>query len=138
MRRLALALALLAAPAAATDLTVQVLGVSAAPGAILVAACPREGFPGAACPFLGSAPAHAGEVTITLKDLPAGEFALKAFHDLDGDRTLRTDWLGRPQEPLGFGNDAPITRFGPPRFEAAAIRLPATGAFETRLRLRYE
>jgi uncharacterized protein (DUF2141 family) len=137
-RLLAALLLILQAPAGATELTVHVLGVHGTPGDILVAACPREGFPGAACPFLGSAPARLGEVTITLHDLPAGDFALKAFHDLDGDRQLRTDWLGRPREPLGFGNDAPITRTGPPRFEAAAVRLPPKGTFETRLTLRYE
>ena len=53
-------------------------------------------------------------------DLPAGTYAIGVFHDVNGNNSLDTNFLGIPKEQYGFGNDA-IGRFGPPNFNDAAI-----------------
>jgi uncharacterized protein (DUF2141 family) len=54
------------------------------------------------------------------QNVPAGRYAVAAFHDEDGDRKLKTS-LGRPREGYGFSNDARPGTFGPPKFEEAAF-----------------
>ncbi|MEZ4755762.1 MAG: DUF2141 domain-containing protein [Flavobacteriales bacterium] len=73
-------------------------------------------------------------VRITFTDVTPGTYAVKVFHDINSDRKLNTNWVGWPQEPFGFGNDAPI-KMGPPSFEAAAVQVKA-GAQTTRVNLR--
>jgi uncharacterized protein (DUF2141 family) len=138
MRRLVAVLALLATPAAAGEVVVTVRGVSAEPGTIMVTLCAPDSFPNGACTFRMRAPARPGEVVVTLPEVASGRWALKVFHDRNGDFTLNTDWMGRPREPVAFGNDAAIGRFGPPEFEAAAITVPARGQVQTAVTLRYK
>ena len=53
-------------------------------------------------------------------DLPAGTYAIGVFHDVNGNNSLDTNFLGIPKEQYGFGNDA-TGSFGPPSFNDAAI-----------------
>ena len=137
-RRLCLVLPLAFAPclAAAGDLVVAVHGVASAEGLVRVAACPPEGYPDGTCRFLARAPARPGSMELRIAGLPEGRFGLSAYQDADADGRLGKDWLGRPTEPLGFGNDAPVGRFGPPGFEAASIAVPAAGEVRTAVTLR--
>lgn len=65
----------------------------------------------------------AAETTPSVRlDLPAGTYAIRAFHDVDGDGRLGTNGFGIPVEPYGFSNDAK-GMMGPPSFEAAAFTL---------------
>jgi uncharacterized protein (DUF2141 family) len=48
----------------------------------------------------------------------AGTWAISVFHDEDGNGELKTNFVGVPQEPLGFSNNAKAT-FGPPKFDDA-------------------
>lgn len=73
-------------------------------------------------------------VRVTFTDLKPGTYAVKVFHDINSDRKLNTNWVGWPQEPFGFGNDAPI-KMGPPSYEAAAVQVKA-GVQTTRVNLR--
>jgi uncharacterized protein (DUF2141 family) len=66
-----------------------------------------------------SVPATEAEPTVRI-DLPAGAYAIRAFHDVDGDGRLATNPFGLPVEPYGFSNDAKVN-MGPPSFEAAAF-----------------
>lgn len=66
--------------------------------------------------------AETGEVTLTIDDLPEGEIAFKLYHDVDGDGDLKRGSFGRPVEPYGFSNDAPV-RFGPPSWTAAKFQI---------------
>lgn len=59
------------------------------------------------------------DVLISLADLPPGKYAVSVFHDLDGDAELATNFIGFPKEPFGFS--APMGKFGPPKFEEAAV-----------------
>jgi len=47
-------------------------------------------------------------------DLPAGDYAVMAYHDEDGDGNMNRGGLfGLPSEPYAFSNN-PSTFFGPP------------------------
>ena len=139
LRRLALALpVLLAAQSAwAGDLVVSLRGVASAEGMVRVAACPPDGYPEGTCRFIARAPARPGAMQLRIAGLPEGRYGVSAFHDADADGRLGKDWLGRPTEAVGFGNDAPIGRFGPPGFEAASIAIPAAGEVRATVTLRY-
>lgn len=67
--------------------------------------------------------------------IPAGRYAVAAFHDEDGDRKLRKV-LGIPREGYGFSNDAQPGTFGPPRFADAAFDFDGTAKRVT-IRIRY-
>lgn len=66
--------------------------------------------------------AKTGSVSFTFKDLPAGQYAVSTFHDLNGNDKLDTNFVGKPVEPYGFSRDARGT-FGPPSFEDAVIEV---------------
>ena len=57
-----------------------------------------------------------------LADLPAGEYSVMVFQDLDGNHKLNTNMLGIPTEPYGFSTNPSL--MGPPTFEA--IRFTVT------------
>jgi uncharacterized protein (DUF2141 family) len=139
LRRLALVLPVLFAPqsAWAGDLVVTLRDVASGEGMVRVAACPPDGYPEGTCRFIARAPARPGPMELRIAGLPEGRFGVSAYHDADGDGRLGTDWLGRPTEAVGFGNDAPIGRFGPPGFDAASIAIPARGEVRTTVTLRY-
>lgn len=70
----------------------------------------------------------------SLPDLPAGEYAVKAFHDLDGDDELARSERGRPLEPYGFSGRGK-SLFGPPGWKKARVRVgPEPAIFEIDLR----
>jgi len=54
-----------------------------------------------------------GAAVTTLADLPPGQYAIKAFHDLNGDAKLNTNLFGIPTEPVAFSNDAPVHMHAP-------------------------
>jgi uncharacterized protein (DUF2141 family) len=49
----------------------------------------------------------------TLAGIPPGQYAIKAFHDLNGDAKLNTNLFGIPTEPVAFSNDAPVHMHAP-------------------------
>lgn len=71
-------------------------------------------------------PVSGSEVSWRVTNLPTGTYAVKIFHDLDGDGQLDRGSMGIPNEPYGISNDA-RGRLGPPSFAKAAFSLPADG-----------
>ncbi|HEY0053393.1 MAG TPA: DUF2141 domain-containing protein [Caulobacteraceae bacterium] len=59
--------------------------------------------------------------------LAPGRYAIKAFHDVDGDSVMAVNPFGVPLEPYAFSNNA-RGRMGAPAFEAAAFEVGADGA----------
>ena len=59
-----------------------------------------------------------GELEITLPELPAGNYAISCFHDVNGNGKLDKNLLGIPTEPYGFSNNARPT-FRAPNWEEA-------------------
>lgn len=66
--------------------------------------------------------AQKGVTTISIKDLPEGEYALAIFHDENGNDKLDTNWLGIPKEKVAFSK-AKMKTFGPPGFKECAFKL---------------
>lgn len=62
----------------------------------------------------------AGERSATFADLPAGLYAVKAFHDLDGNGRLNANPFGVPTEPFAFSNNARGT-MGPAAWDRARL-----------------
>lgn len=129
---LAALLTLGAAPTATLRITVT--GVPSDRGEIRVAVCPKADFLRPVCPYVGRAPARAGSVTVIIEGIPPGIYAAQAFQDLNGSGRIERNFLGIPQEGIGFSRDAPF-HFGPPSFADAAFRLnPGIAAISFRLR----
>ncbi|MES2260422.1 MAG: DUF2141 domain-containing protein [Pseudomonadota bacterium] len=65
-------------------------------------------------------PAAKGAVTVVFKDVPAGQYALSAFQDVNKNRRLDANMQGIPTEPIGASRDA-RGRMGPPTFDDAVF-----------------
>ncbi len=68
-----------------------------------------------------------GAPVLELQAPGEGRYAIRLFHDVDGDGELDSNLMGFPTEPYGTSNDAP-PRFGPPAFDDAVFELGAGGA----------
>lgn len=116
----------LAAPAAAGDLSVTVGGIRSADGTVNVALHAETAgvrFPdGAGVIAAGWRRAGEGSRRIVFADLPAGRYAVAAFHDENGNGELDSNLLGLPVEGYGFANDATGV-MGPPPFSAASVEV---------------
>ena len=117
---------LVALPASAADLTIEVHGVRSGAGHLFVAVhTQREGeeLPYAAGMFAGTLQqAREGSMRFVFLDLPAGRYAVQGFHDENGNGELDSSALGIPTEGYGFANDPP-SQFGPPIFEEVAVTI---------------
>jgi len=69
-------------------------------------------------------------------DLPYGEYALSILHDEDGDKQMKSSWLGKPREGFGFSGQ-PDYNFGPPTFADSAFLLVAADR-EIMVRVKYD
>lgn len=134
MHRILLAGLLLAAslPTPAATIEVRVSNVEGGKGKINIAVCDRERFL-KQCAYSASVPPQDGETVVSLKDIPAGTWAVLAYQDENGNRQLDRNFLGIPKENYGFSRDA-VGQFGPPGFEAAAIEVNE-GTTVARIRL---
>ena len=123
-----LGLVLVLAPFAAAwggDLTVVVNQARGDAGLLLLALYDRaEGFAkdGAKAKEVKKSGIQRGQVSFTFANLAPGRYALSAHHDEDGDGTLRTNWLGIPQEGVAASGEP--GHLGPPRFEDCAFEMP--------------
>lgn len=114
-----------ATAAAAGDLTATTRGVKPQNGALMIAVFDSAEAFAADRPFAGQrlvppTGAVPGEVKATFHGLPAGRYLVAAYQDTDGDGKLSVNLFGVPVEAYGFGGDPP-SRFGPPKFDAAAV-----------------
>jgi len=119
----AAALLLSAAPALAQSADSKVVltfETGARTGSVMVAlydsAAAFDG--GSGRPVAATAVNASGRVVATFENLPAGDYAVKAFHDLNGDGEMNTNPFGMPVEPYAFSNNA-VGNMGPARWSAA-------------------
>lgn len=75
----------------------------------------------------------AGQRTATFEGLPAGDYAAKAFHDVDGNGEMNANPFGMPTEPYAFSNNA-VGNMGPASWERA--RFTVSGAVAQTISLR--
>ena len=112
-----------ALPAQASSLSVRVEGLRSSAGSVLVAVCTADAFDSERCP--NEAAVRAGEAgrPIEFPGIAPGTYAVKVFHDENGNRRLDSDWLGIPTEGYGLSNDPPKNR--KPTFAASAFKVGA-------------
>jgi len=112
-----------------------ILNKPAAGGELKVALCPsKDAYDDEVGCTLQTVKASGNTVSCTFTGLTPGTYAVKVFHDINSNGKLDTSWIGWPQEPYGFSNDAPVN-MGPPSFKLAAITVKE-GAQTARISLR--
>jgi uncharacterized protein (DUF2141 family) len=55
-------------------------------------------------------------VTVTLENVPSGEYAVSLFHDENGNKKLDKGLFGIPTEKYGVSNNAK-GKYGPPSYD---------------------
>jgi uncharacterized protein (DUF2141 family) len=146
MRKIALVLAVLLAPALARAeekavLVVTVQHISSKGGDLRLALYDRKNFDkgeGVGTPAAGmTVPAKPWTEVVTFDPVPPGTYAVKMFQDDNSNGQFDLNWVGLPAERYGFSNNA-----GPdwihltsPSFDAAEIVLkPGRNAISIWLR----
>ena len=78
---------------------------------------------------------RAGDTVTVELLLPAGEYALSIFQDVNDNGKLERNFIGIPKEPAGLSNNL-RPRFGPPRFKDAKFAVTVTGLVEQKIALQ--
>lgn len=127
----AAAAALVAAPALAADLTIA-FPAAAPQGQILVALFDSEASYGGQ----GQPVRHAvidaarGDARAVFDGLPDGDYAIRVFHDLNGDGRMNTNPFGMPVEPYAFSNNA-VGAMGPATWAQARFTVSGDAPVQT-------
>ncbi len=102
-------------PSGRAVLSVRFKGLQSPRGAVMVALFDNEAdYAKVAAPLrVAKIDAAGGDVRVTFADLKPGAYAIKAFHDLNGDGKLDVGLFGAPTEPVAFSNDARVTTRAP-------------------------
>ncbi len=115
-----------ASPEAPASLELAFNGIESQQGMIMVAIFASEdAYNGKGAPAkVTGVPATAASVKTMVDGLPAGRYAAKIFHDVDGDGQMGVNPFGMPTEPFAFSNDAK-GEMGPASWAAAAFDVKA-------------
>ncbi|MBC8339716.1 MAG: DUF2141 domain-containing protein [Rhodospirillales bacterium] len=128
---LLIAAALVAMPgvSSAAELTVEVLGIRSNDGLLHFGLYDTpETFPDKDGRLDGARVAISRNRAVAVfSGLAPGRYALAVFHDENSNGEFDQIFFGLPMEDFGFSNGA-VAFFGPPRFEDAAVEIPAQGA----------
>ncbi|MGE5471329.1 MAG: DUF2141 domain-containing protein [Bacteroidota bacterium] len=115
----------LAAPAWAggDSLTVNLAGLKNDRGNVRVGlyADPATFRKEASAVAIRQVPATAGSLSVRFDDLPAGTYAIMAYHDEDANGELNRRFGMFPTEGYGLSNNPKIS--GPPRFADSAFQV---------------
>jgi uncharacterized protein (DUF2141 family) len=98
-----------AAPATGSaSLTITFTGITEKTGAIMgVIVNSEAGYTEKAAPVrMIMIPVTGSEVSQVIDGLAPGNYAIKLFHDVDGDKKMSTNPYGMPIEPFAFSNNA--------------------------------
>jgi uncharacterized protein (DUF2141 family) len=93
---------------ARADLTLRIEDVSPKGGILRLGLYDRARYPDDNSTAIASADVKAtpGEMTVTLHNIPVGTYAIQMFQDLNSNNKMDTTFLGLPEEPFGFSQDA--------------------------------
>jgi uncharacterized protein (DUF2141 family) len=133
MIALAAALLLLTQTGPAESSVVITFETGARTGSVMVALYDSEASYGSGPAVAQAVIPASGEVVARFENLPAGDYAVKAFHDVDGNGRMNTNPFGIPIEPYAFSNNA-VGNMGPARW--AAARFPVSGAAAQTITIR--
>ena len=118
--------------AAAPSLTVRFTGIETPTGAIMLSLFASEAaFDAGGAPVASlMAPVKGATAEAVFPGITPGRYAIKAFHDVDGDGTMGATPFGMPTEPFAFSNDA-IGAAGPAKWAAAGFDVGAADTIHT-------
>lgn len=110
----------------AASLTVSFTGIETQEGAVMgVLFDSEDAYNGKGAPVRQiMIPADKAEVATLLAGLKPGRYAIKSFHDIDGDTKMTTNPFGMPTEPFAFSNNA-VGNMGPAKWADAAFEVKA-------------
>ena len=127
-RMIAVALALFAASVDAAPVTITVTNVASGDGSVVVrvydGADDWLSDRGWRTRKIVAASTREGDTIAVTLDLPPGDYAVLAFHDIDDDGKLPRNFLGRFGEPAGTSNAA-RSWLGAPDWKDARFTLEA-------------
>ncbi len=107
--------------AADADVTVNVSGVSATQGKLVLTIFDsKKGW--LKKPMMTDSLVVEGESATFEVRLPPGRYAFHVYHDLDDNGKMKSNFIGIPREPTAVSNEAK-GRFGPPKFKDAAVAI---------------
>ena len=75
-------------------------------------------------PAFSKTVAATGQTSITLSDVPPGDYALMVHHDENSNGKLDKNFIGIPREPVGFANG--YSPKGPPGYNRALLTIKET------------
>lgn len=119
---------------AAGELTVKVTGVRGASGVVYVALQTRDGFMKSGAASGAFARPSGGDLTLRIREVPPGEYAVAVLHDTDGDRRMKQGAGGISSEGWGLSRGEQLRR--KPTFDDVKILVPPGGA-ELTVRMQY-
>ena len=77
----------------------------------------KEGYSSGEKPFRGFLVAIKDKkAEYTFEEIPYGTYAIKLYHDKNGNGKLDTNFMRIPKEPYGFSNNA-RRKFGPAKWD---------------------
>lgn len=114
------------------DLTVTFQGLKARTGSVMMTLAGSEDAYGDKASGAGQAMiAATGETaSATFKGLAPGRYAVKAFHDVNGDGKMGANPFGMPTEPFAFSNNA-HGNMGPAKWADASFEVTAGANTQT-------
>lgn len=120
------------APAAMTSVEVRFTGIQTPTGSVMFVLFDSEAaYNGKAAPVRALvAPVKDGAAAQTITGLTPGRYAIKAFHDVDGDGKMGTNPFGMPTEPFAFSNNAKAN-MGPAVWADAAFDIAPGSSIQT-------
>ena len=109
-----------------SSLTVTFSGIKATTGAILFTVVNSEVAYGDKAPATAQAvlPVSTSSATQVFTGLAPGRYAIKAFHDVNGDGKMNANPFGIPTEPFAFSNNA-VGNMGPAKWADASFDVKA-------------
>lgn len=113
------------------SVTVTFTGIQTPAGAVMAGVYDSEAAFTNGAPLKGLRIAiTGGEATAVITGLAPGRYAIKAYHDVDGDGRMATNPFGMPTEPYAASNNARGT-MGPPAWADAVFEVPVDGTAQS-------
>lgn len=127
MKRLTvLLLTLLSLPGYAADLTARITGFASNQGnarLVMFSKSRQALFPNKGdADYVRDSAISAGTATITISDVPAGEYAVFVYHDSNSNYSLDHKWYGPPNEAFGYYRHFTV-KLMPPDFEEVSFQV---------------
>lgn len=111
-------------------ITVEVTGFVQQTGSLMVALSDEATYQSGDAIRGTMAVVDADTVTLTFEQIPAGTYAIRMFHDVDGNGEMNSNMFGLPIEPFAFSNNAKAV-MGPATWADAQFAHGPEGTVQT-------